>query len=229
MRIYTRNVEGVRLNINNREIAKKYKDSDVVLLQEVFGGLGANHKRLSEKFVYSHLYSPTWNPFGSGLLVLGHHPAYDVKEGTFPIPGLLAFLSKFDIVPKGYTGIRSWTDIGYIWIFNTHMNSGGTRADALQRRKEVRFLVKELRKIEEPIVIAGDLNLNFGRPDKEVAKMDKATFDFICEKLNLVPAQSYKTDHILISKSISDRLEVGVTHPDDGLSDHVGLEIYLDL
>ena len=86
--IYSRNVEGVRWNVNNRQIADQYKHADVVLLQEVFDCFGTRSEVLAEDFGHSCSLKHDWNPLGSGLLNISNDPINSKREWFFSTPAM---------------------------------------------------------------------------------------------------------------------------------------------
>lgn len=221
MRIYCRNIQGVRLDIDNRRIRQQYEGFEVVCLQEVFRFGGARKKKLASDFPKAgvHLYTPGWNLFGSGLLTLSREPIKDLpshktRKRRYPRPSLVALLSKGDFAAKGLVGF----ELSWGWLFQTHLNSGGLRADVMQRRKELDLLAQALP--DGPCIVCGDFNLDVDDPDDSPRrKGDRELLAWFLRRTGLRRLVWHDTDGVL-ARGIKAKADV---LSEDGLSDHRAL------
>jgi endonuclease/exonuclease/phosphatase family metal-dependent hydrolase len=223
VRIYCRNVQGVRLHVDEMGLRAQYEGFDVVCLQEVFRLGGAHRKELARDFPASgaHLYTPGWNLFGSGLLTLSREPIRELpperrREVRYPDPPLLARLSKADFAAKGLVGFGlSWG-----WIFHTHLNAGGLLADVAQRQRELDLVARTLP--GGSCLVCGDFNLDVDDPDETPRREgDRELLAELLERTGLSRLFWHDTDGVL-ARGIEAKVDL---LPEDGLSDHRALVI----
>ncbi len=221
MRLYCRNVQGVRLHIDNPRLREQYAGFDVVCLQEVFRLGGARRKELARDFPESgtHLHTPGWNLLGSGLFTLSRESIRDLpparrRELRYPIPTLLALLSKTDFAAKGLVGF----ELSGGWILQTHLNAGGLLADVVQRGRELDVLARALP--EAPCLVCGDFNLDVDDPDDTPRRRgDRELLEGLLERTGLSRLIWDDIGGVLV-RGIEAKADL---LPDDGLSDHRAL------
>jgi len=113
-------------------------------------------------------------------------------------------------------------------IYNLHMDAGGTAADISARRRQVEMLLSEIaqRSNENPIIVAGDFNLDIGRraqDDSLFTRLIEATgLRDVCE---IVSCAESMIDKALFRNSTDVKLLPALWKNDSDFVDEAGAKL----
>jgi endonuclease/exonuclease/phosphatase family metal-dependent hydrolase len=145
----------------------KSSKADVICLQEVFD---KKLRKIIKDSLSSSYYISSLNcnrkVYGllemdceGGLLVLSKFPIVSHKFVMFPLKEGMKLEEK--IGRKGFSFSEISTNSGIITFINTHLYSGKSQSDRIERVEQFTYLTKELEyyKNNNPLFILGDLNI----------------------------------------------------------------------
>ncbi len=218
-------------------ILERSKDYDFILIQEnwIFSINYFSKKLPNHKWIVSHNSKFSWpikswiNSNGSGLTmgISSDYKILNIHEERFS--ACSGWFSKANdcLATKGFQHISIEIDGEVLDLYNTHLDAGNAIKDVSARKQQIEHLTKYIdqHSAGRPIILAGDLNINYFSDEKIVLSE-------LANELNLKILDWVNTtedrptqvlDYILFRNSSTLDISVidyGVDINLNGLSDH---------